>query len=401
MQGSEERPSVGIVAHDAGGIGGMERQIERVALGLAERGYPVTVYAATCTFAGQGGVRWIRVPSPHPMSVRLPAFAALALLQILRHGRPDVLLTTGAIVPMRTDYAVVHFCHHAYRARHGRRAPARSHPLWALNARLAEVESLWAERALYRRGMAHGLVAVSKHTAEELRAHVPGRLPPLHVAENGVDTAAFAPQPALREQRRRDLGIPAEQSVLLFVGGDWALKRLALAIEALRHAPGWMLLVVGPGDVATHERLAARCGVADRVRFVGRTADPRPHYGVADLFVHPSRSEASSLVLLEACASGVGVVTTLDNAIVRDLVGQGAALQVAASPEAIGRTIDGITAPGRMAMGTAARRAALDRDWRHTVDRFEELVLGARRARLAPSPDASAPSETGDTASLR
>ncbi len=372
---------VGIVAHDAGGVGGMETQIAQLALGLANRGYAVTVFAATCTFADQPGITWVRVPAPRAMALRLPWFALWGSIRVLLR-RPDVLITTGAILPMRTDLAVVHFCHHAYRRLHGHRQPSRQHPLWRANARVAERLSLMAERWCYRAQRCGFLMAVSASTAEDLR-HVPGRLAETVVAENGVDTRRFYPRPERRAPLRQELGLPGEARIALFVGGDWALKRPELAMAALAWAPEWHLVVVGPGDAVGVRRQAQLLGVAERVHLVGRQQDPYPYYLAADVFVHPSRTEAWGLVLLEAQSCGLPVVTTLDTSLTREMEARGSALRVPQTPQAIAAALRALRDPqARAPLARAGRAFAQTRDWSRTVDRFEE-AMAQRMVRVA------------------
>jgi glycosyltransferase involved in cell wall biosynthesis len=66
----------------------------------------------------------------------------------------------------------------------------------------------------------------------------------------------------------------------------------------------WRLLVVGQGDTARFERLAADAVAAERVQFLG-WADPGPYHAAADAFVFPTKYEAFLLVALEAAAAGL------------------------------------------------------------------------------------------------
>src|SRR6202042_3233307 len=60
------------------------------------------------------------------------------------------------------------------------------------------------------------------------------------------------------------------ERLALFIGRLIPWKGLLLAVESLRHAPGWRLVVLGEGpDRARAEVLAARLGVADRLEFRG------------------------------------------------------------------------------------------------------------------------------------
>lgn len=109
---------------------------------------------------------------------------------------------------------------------------------------------------------------------------------------------------------RRRYGTP----LLLFVGRLRYYKGLDTLIEAMRDIEA-RLLVVGSGPLEAAWRSSTeRCGVADRVVFLGQIPDEvlSAYYAAADLFVLPAshRSEAFGAVLLEAMAAGVPVIST-------------------------------------------------------------------------------------------
>ena len=58
------------------------------------------------------------------------------------------------------------------------------------------------------------------------------------------------------------------------------------------------------------ELSAARLGLANRATFLGTVSDLTPYYAAADAYVHPTFYDPCSLVLLEAAASGLPIVTT-------------------------------------------------------------------------------------------
>ena len=130
------------------------------------------------------------------------------------------------------------------------------------------------------------------------------------VLRNGVDLEQFQP-PNDRAALRAALGITGP--TLLSVGHLIPRKGHHLAIEAMALLPDWRLLLAGEGpERGRLEALAARTGVADRVRFVGTVphATLGRYYGAADALVLASSREGWANVLLEAMACGTPVVAS-------------------------------------------------------------------------------------------
>ena len=99
------------------------------------------------------------------------------------------------------------------------------------------------------------------------------------------------------------------------IAQDFARKGLREAIAALAvtQDPKLVLLAVGKQDPSSYRKLAAERGVSDRVIFAGSTTDPFAFYRAADFFVLPTRHDPCSLVVLEAIAMGVPVISTVFN----------------------------------------------------------------------------------------
>ena len=102
--------------------------------------------------------------------------------------------------------------------------------------------------------------------------------------------------------------------------------------------------------------------------------DTAPYYGAADAYVHPTWYDPCSLVVLEALAAGLPVLTTRFNGASELMDGQGAGpvldapRPVAALADALARLLD---AEARAEMSVAARRVAAD----HSQERnFREML---------------------------
>lgn len=132
----------------------------------------------------------------------------------------------------------------------------------------------------------------------------------VHVLRNGVDLEKFSPRP--QSEARAALGLP-EGKIALSVGYLIERKGHHLAIDAMAKLPGWTLVVAGDGEMAGElKALAARLGVAERVRFVGAVAQSElaTYYSAADVLVLASSREGMANVLLESLACGTPVVAT-------------------------------------------------------------------------------------------
>ena len=137
----------------------------------------------------------------------------------------------------------------------------------------------------------------------------------------GVDAEKFFPQPKNRELLKKH-NLTSEDKIILFVGGlDRAhyfkgVEVLLRAVAGLRlKIKDLRLLIVGEGDLKPkYKRLAGDLGIGDRVIFAGKVSDEElpGYYNLADVFVLPSTdsSEAFGLVLLEAMAGGLPIITT-------------------------------------------------------------------------------------------
>lgn len=167
---------------------------------------------------------------------------------------------------------------------------------------LAKKMVVWAAKA------ASAVITVSQALKDEMvKLGVPAsKITPLR---NGVDLARFYPTD--RSAIRTALGL--KRYTLLSVGSLTRHKGHELVIEALTLLPQADLMIAGSGpEEARLRELAARLGVADRVRFVGPIPQPAlfGYYNAADVMVLASSREGWANVLLEAMACGTPVIAS-------------------------------------------------------------------------------------------
>jgi glycosyltransferase involved in cell wall biosynthesis len=160
---------------------------------------------------------------------------------------------------------------------------------------------------------ADAYVAVSAATADvarEKRECAAGRL---QVIPNGVDIELFAPNEEHRRDVRRGLAIPERAFVIGTVGRLAPEKDQALLLRAAAPLLGEdvRLVLVGDGPEAGGLKdLATKLGKEPFVRFAGARGDGHRFYSAFDVFCLSSKTEGLPLVIPEAMAAGLPVVST-------------------------------------------------------------------------------------------
>ncbi|KAF0137258.1 MAG: group 1 glycosyl transferase [Xanthobacteraceae bacterium] len=199
------------------------------------------------------------------------------------------------------------------------------HPL-ALESGLAP-EAAARFRASERVALSHArwVIVTSRSTARILAEDYDVPADRITVAEPGTD-----PVPRAR-------GSGGSVPVILSVGAMSPRKGYGVLVEALSRIGGeaWRLVIAGATDrdPETHASLRAaiaRHGLERRVTVAGAVSDDELGrlYDGADIFVMPSLYEGYGMVLAEAMARGLPIVTTTGGAAA-ETVPDGAAIKVA------------------------------------------------------------------------
>lgn len=148
-----------------------------------------------------------------------------------------------------------------------------------------------------------------------------------------IDTAVFAREAAgerlRRAQSKAELGITT-RDVILFVGQLTARKGLDILIQAFQQVCAQndrvSLLLVGEGPLqAELQEMARTMDLASRIFFRGYVprADLPRTYALSDVFVLPSWYDTFGVVILEAMACGLPIITTSSVGAAQDLVREG------------------------------------------------------------------------------
>jgi glycosyltransferase involved in cell wall biosynthesis len=251
-------------------------------------------------------------------------------------------------------------------------------------------------RALSREAarLADRVLATDEATREEVPRHLGVEASKVAVLPNGIDPAEIRDATPADPASVAYAAIPALAEaplVVLSVGRLEAYKGFADIADALdlleRRGSlprGWAWVVVGEGPLRAS---LARRGIPN-VHLLGRAEETLLHalYEAADVFVHASRYEGSSLVTLEAMAHGLPVAATRAGGIPdKVLDGETGLLAEPGDVPGLAGAIEELARdPARRdAMGERGRRRAeAFFSWpaiaARTVALYEELLRAAR-----------------------
>lgn len=308
------------------------------------------------------------------------------VLRLLRRERIDVIHVNGTPVDKLHGQLAALLARtplvstlHGPRWRPGRRWPLFKH-------RIRETAEHVLDPCTTRR-----VVAVADHVLESWRPYLESRHVPrerMLVSPNGVPTADFAPEAHGDEIARLRAKLELEESypVLITVGRLDANKANHYLVRMLgrvcREWPEARLLLVGEGPEEDRlRREAAEHGVERNVGFLGRRSDVAALLGLSDVFVFSSLGEGLPLVVLEAMAAELPVVSFrlpgLDGVIEPGV--HGFQVEPRDADALAARVLEVVADRERAAeMGHASRaRAVQEYDLARSVERLQQVYVEA------------------------
>lgn len=233
------------------------------------------------------------------------------------------------------------------------------------------------------------VIALSGMVERHLQVHHSVEQMRLRRIYNGVNTERFAPRHRRTHRAvvRQRLGL-RDETLFLIVAHNFRLKGvptlLASMGELVARGRKVHLAVVGGKRVAPYERLAERVGCRKAVTFLGAVEDSLPFYAAADAYVQPTYYDPCSLVVLEALASGLPVVTTRFNGAAELMTEghEGYIIPDPADPAALGERMEWLLDERqRRMMGAAARHLATQHSFDENIRRVLEVYDEAMEQR--------------------
>ena len=345
--------------------------VEKQAQSMAENGYQVVVLTTKYEQSPQEdgartGIEVIRLPCSWALenlfSIPFPLFSPRLVSQTWRQVK-------------RADVVHIHDVFYINCWMAGALAVLARRPI-LLTQHVAMVEHsnrlvMFIQRLVYRTmgrwifSKARSIVVYNQNVHAFLRSEGVPETRILFMA-NGIDTMKFCP--ATQDERiaiRRSFGLPQDRRLALFVGRLVEKKGYQILLEA--RDPAYDLVFVGPGAIP-------RNGRTQGVHWVGPLdqAQTCALYRACDLFASPAVGEIFTLVMQEAMACGLPVVTTDDPAYVGSIT-SGSLVLCRRDADAFRAAIKGLLADTDrlLALGVRSRELAIRYfDWRANISRL-------------------------------
>lgn len=387
-----------IVTHVVRKNDGQGRVNYEIVLAALAAGHSVTLLAAEAApeLVQHPGVRFVRIAGSR-LPTRLAQYQMFAWrcgAWIRAHRQAfDVIHVNGFIAWARADVNAAHFVHDGwYRCGFYPFRLLRS--VYDAYQVIYTLLNIGCETWAFRH--AEVIVPVSHAVAAEVRALGVGAAR-LQVIHNGVDVEEFAPG----APERARFGLPPGPFMLLFAGDlRMSRKNLDTVLRALVHTSADVhLAVAGILHNSPYPALVASLGLTERVHFTDMVMDMPALMRSVDAFVFPSRYEPMGLVLLEALAAGLPVITvrTVGGAEVIT-PGSGIVLDDPNDAFALAAAIERLASDRDYArrLGQAAREVAGTLSWQAMAERYLSLyeqVHARRSAQSLPAGCATAPVE--------
>ncbi|GMV37162.1 MAG: glycosyl transferase [Fimbriimonadales bacterium] len=374
-------------------LNGVSVSVHTLVAGLRERGHRVWVFAPAFPGHGDADADVVRFPSVLTPWAKNYPLARPPFRATLRQFRELPI----EIVHTHTPFTVG-FCGLRWAESAGLPILSTYHTLYDRYVHYVPfltrryVAYKVAKHTRYYYGRVTRVITPSRAAAEVLRHH--GVTTPIEIIRTGIPTA----EPVPKADARARLGIPRDETMLLYVGRLAIEKNLGLLLECLRRwritVPNCRLRLVGdgPGRPALESR-AAELGVRERLTVHGQAGHDEVlvYMAAADLFVFPSTSETQGLVIGEAQSMGLPAVAVRGGGAPETIEHGVDGMVVADDPQEFAQAVEAILCnPAlRATMSDNALRSPArisPEEYVSRIERSYEEVLGARQQETFTQP---------------
>ena len=294
--------------------GGVERVMVECANFLHARGHNVAVYASDwdAEVLNEGiERREIAVRVKQPL-LRLLSYNRAALKAIQQTVPPPDVTGAFGILAAADAVVWVQAVHRAWMEVSRQQRDWKGRLKQRLN--LYHPLVLAFERRVYGGRRYRKLIALSEQVKADLMRFYGVPEEDIVIIPNGFAPTEFnvARTVGERAAMRSRLGYAPEAKVVVFVANELERKGFGPLLRALASLKDDRvhLLTVGRLNASTYAAEIADLGMTSRVQFTGPSSDVASFYAASDVFALPTQYEAWGLVITEAMACGLPVLTS-------------------------------------------------------------------------------------------
>ena len=364
------RLRIALVANHIHFRGGMERYCAELVNALCDR-HDLHLFSCEVDDVPRDKV------TVHPVRTIKKPFAALfaqfywQTSRMIRMQDYDIVHTIGGITAQQ-NIVTAQYCQYAW-GDAIRREPGAKEGITAYHQFMWRMTGYFEKRA-FTSPQTLGISANSHRTQADLIKFYGANSEKIQVIYNGIDASRFTPTNSrFRQEIRQRYQIPETSVVVLFVG-EYRRKGLATVIRALGELqdPRIHLLAVGKGNLEQYQTLAKQAGISQQVTFAGPARDIEQVFGAADMFVFPTYYEPFGMVITEAMASSLPVITSR-SAGASEMISEGESgllLDNPGDPHELSQKIKILLTDetNRKQIGKSARAAASIYNWSHVAE---------------------------------
>ena len=292
-------------------ISGVVRSIQIFRRDLEILGHNVFIFAPDYPKARpeKNIFRYLSLPAPTqpdfffpiPISYRLSSTVNNLKLNIIHAHTPFLMGSLGASMARRYNLPLLFTYHTLYQH--------YTHYLPIGKSISTHIINNWNKSFCNR---CDAVIAPSSFVKELIQGS--GVKKPVHIIPTGIDLDDYSSNE--KTWIRSKYGLGPHEKIILHVGRLAQEKNITFLIEVaeelLKSVKGFKFVIVGTGPVEADLKLLCRKKKIDQyVIFTGRVsyAELLKCYAGGDIFVFSSRSETQGIVLIEAKASGMPIVS--------------------------------------------------------------------------------------------
>ena len=285
--------------------GGVARDLRKLAAECLARGHAVRIYAMTWQDQSWAGVELVTLPVRGLRGhVRQRRFAA-AVTRHLGSNPVDLVVGMNKMPGMDVYYAG-DSCFVA-------KAHTQRPWIYRLTSRYRHFAAF--ERAVFAAAGKTRILSISPRERDTYATNYGTPAHRFHPLPPGLEPDRAEASADAGRAVRRELGVRADELLLLFVGSGFVKKGLDRALRGLAALPESLLTrtffcIAGADRAKRFRRLARRLGVAHRARFLGGRDDIPALLRAADGLVLPAYDENTGTVILESAAAGLPALVT-------------------------------------------------------------------------------------------